>query len=159
MPLHINGWNDLTQFGINALTGESCAYSMRLLCDLNEDGVDLMRQFLGLPATVGMEELYSQFSSNWNSRVGDKPAIASIMLPRGVYDDLCRFIIFLKTYDYALKDNGGGWSGYTAVWLTQHRITAVKMEELHEGRLYRNPRNPEASVGSRNVHQATNRTD
>ena len=46
---YIHNWQELDRYGINALTGESCAYSMRMLCDLNERGVKTMGAYFGIP--------------------------------------------------------------------------------------------------------------
>lgn len=83
--LHIRSWADLRQFGINALTGEACAYNLRLLCDVSEQGATHVAAFLGLP--VG-----TKFNENWNTMVGDQPAIGSVMLPRSIMIDLAAFI-------------------------------------------------------------------
>jgi hypothetical protein len=37
----------LREYGINMLTGEACGISMRLLCDLTEEGYDLIVDFFG----------------------------------------------------------------------------------------------------------------
>ena len=97
-----NGWNDLKQYGISPLTGESCAYSMRLLCDLNEDGKYLLERFFG-----GTMEFRK--GTNWNSQVNGKPAKYSVLLPYGILDDLRRFILFSlenKTYAYWYEGTG-----------------------------------------------------
>lgn len=38
---------DLSQFGVGILTGEADPFGMRLLCDLTEDGRDLVCAYLG----------------------------------------------------------------------------------------------------------------
>ncbi|OAM91627.1 hypothetical protein AW736_02175 [Termitidicoccus mucosus] len=64
--------------GIKYLTAESCAFGMRILCDLNEDGVALVKNFFGC------EPLHA----NWNSHVGNKPAIRSVMLSPFAFPEL-----------------------------------------------------------------------
>ena len=83
-PVH--SLTDLRQFGINYLTGEACAYGMRKLCDVNEDGVKLLSDFFGCP------EL--NLAQNWNSMVGEKPAIGSVMLTLSCVQDLSQFAFF-----------------------------------------------------------------
>jgi hypothetical protein len=73
--VHIGSWGDLEQFGVNALTGEACAYGMRLLCDVNADGRDMLLDYLGLPMTT-------QASAPWNSSVNNEPSVGSFMLHR-----------------------------------------------------------------------------
>lgn len=157
MAKHINNWNDLQEYGINCLTGEACAYSMRLLCDLSEDGVDLMRILLGLQIARAPVD---QFNANWNSTVGGKPAVASIMLPRGILHDLIRFILFShEKCDYVIEKCGGqGFVGYTEADLVSYGKTAHDAAALYKGALWRNPKNPSALQGDRNVHQFSGRT-
>ena len=44
----IRNLSDLRPFGIDLLTGESCALSRRLLCDVTEEGKSLILKALGL---------------------------------------------------------------------------------------------------------------
>lgn len=157
MSRHINSWNDLQQYGINPLTGEACAYSIRLLCDLNEDGVDLVRDFFGMQIVLNPAV---QFAANWNSSVEGKQAIASIMLPRSIFPDLVRFLLFnLHKCDYVVEKIGGnGYAGYTDADLAAIERTPEQVGKIYQGEMWRNPKNPSASRGSRNVHQMTGRT-
>lgn len=41
-------WEDLAPYGIDMLTGESCAYGYRLLCDVNSRGMELLASVFGL---------------------------------------------------------------------------------------------------------------
>lgn len=153
--VHINGWSDLKPFGVNPLTGEACKLSMRILCDLSENGTELMCDFLGLqyrtPATT-------VFAENWNSMVGDAPAVASVMIPRGLFDDLCRFAIFtVSGYKYALKSKDGTWHGYGEDFVHNLGYSEEKLFATLPGDWYRNPKAP--AEGSRNVHQFTGRTE
>ena len=56
--------------GLNFLTGEACAYGMRWLCDLNEEGVKNVTAFFKAAPT----------QDNWNTWVNDLPAVKSIMI-------------------------------------------------------------------------------
>ena len=85
----VNNWNDLSEFGINYLTGEACAYSMRLLCDVNEEGKRTLEAFFG--GTVTIAE-----GSNWNSEVNGSEAIGSVLLSRGIFEDLAAFCLLSK---------------------------------------------------------------
>ena len=83
----INDWRDLERFGIICLTGESCGYGRRLLCDLTSKGAATVARFFGLASPDG--EL---FAKNWNHGKRDDPHVASIMLPRnGILDELALF--------------------------------------------------------------------
>lgn len=153
MSLQIHNWNGLQQFGINALTGEACKYSMRLLCDLNEDGVELLRDFFGLQIVLNPK---TQFAENWNSQVNGKPALVSIMLPRGVFDDLCRFALQSKGTIFAVRTPAGDWIGYTSEDVVHYTLTSEKLQITPEWRVYYNP--PQPGSGSRNQHAFTGRT-
>lgn len=157
MSRHINSWSDLQQYGINCLTGEACAYSIRLLCDLNDDGVQTIRDFFGMQIVLNPAV---QFAANWNSSVVGKPAIASIMLPRSIFPDLVRFLLFnLHKCDYVVEKAGGnGYVGYTDADLAEYGKTADEAALMYQGAMWRNPKNPSASQGSRNVHQMSGRT-
>ena len=76
--IYFNVDNMDRDLGIEYLTAESCAFSMRVLCDLNEDGVALIKDFFGAEPV----------QPNWNSRVADKPAVRSIMLTPFAFTDL-----------------------------------------------------------------------
>jgi hypothetical protein len=72
---------DLENYGINLLTGEACRVGRRVLTDLTERGRRIVADMLGLGDQRG-------FAENWNSRVGDSPAVASVMLPYSMIRDL-----------------------------------------------------------------------
>lgn len=109
IPVH--SFNDLKQFGINFLTGESCAYAMRLLCDVNEDGRALLADFFGMPDI--------QLAKNWNSSVNEKPSVGSFMLPRSILKELAQFAFFK--------------AGARAVAHSPHSIIGIFTEERFEG--------------------------
>lgn len=78
----------LSETGIEYLTGESCAYSMRILCDITPDAESILSEFLG-----GNIE-FNQPA--WNGYNG---ALHSIMLTRSMLFDLALFVALHK---YAL---------------------------------------------------------
>ena len=94
MPSHkvISRLYDLQEFGIQTLTGEACGIGMRILCDVNEDGKNLIEEFLG--GTVKLAD-----DSNWNRDVCGKPAVASIMLPYAWHAELGAFCLLKAGYD------------------------------------------------------------
>jgi hypothetical protein len=119
---HLN-FSGLSAIGIEPLTGEACAYSMRVLCDLNEDGCKLIADFFGLrlpyrPMPLDHRateteiaaykkamdkfeaERAAMFHPQCNSSVDGKPAVASVMLSREVMPALARFALFKAGYQY-----------------------------------------------------------
>jgi hypothetical protein len=74
----LHDWQDLRQFGIDVLTGEACRVGTRILCDVTDDGMDVVCDLLGLPKSS------AAFEPSWN---GGK-AVASVMLPRSLWHDL-----------------------------------------------------------------------
>jgi hypothetical protein len=150
----IHTFADLEQFGINALTGEACAYSMRVLCDLNADGAVLVADWLGLldpcPPHAGGKTPFP-FAPNWNSTVDGKPAIGSVMLDRDCLERLAVFACF-RTGALAVATATG------AVVPIEDEETLGRygeyVEQHRSARLYRNPH---PGAGSRNVHMFTGR--
>jgi len=146
-PVHT--WSDLQQFGINCLTGESCAYGMRLLCDLNEDGRKLVADYHGT-------NIHS-FRSNWNSTVDGKPAVASVMLHR---DSLQQIAIFAMFRAGALA--AAVWNGETVPVESDERLAEYENYINNGGSTWSLRRNPALTStapreGSRNVHAASGR--
>jgi hypothetical protein len=106
---HLYSHNDLQSYGVNPLTGEADAYSRRLLCDLNEEGVILLTAYFGLSHTI---EARHCFPRNWNTMVGGFPAVASVMLPRAIIPDLMVFaLLHLGAFDYVM-DTPNGFTGF-----------------------------------------------
>jgi len=77
-----DGARSLKEFGVNMLTGEACGLAMRVLCDLTEDGVSLIQEFMRVDTVA---------RSNWNPGSEDDPHIASVMLPHCIFQDLWIF--------------------------------------------------------------------
>lgn len=100
----ITSFRDFEAYGINSLTGEACRYGQRILCDVNEDGKKLLEEFLCVSLTA----------RNWNSTVNKKPAVASVMLPYGILQDLATFCLCYVDNYYKILYQDGGWiSGVT----------------------------------------------
>lgn len=64
--------SQLEEFGITCLTGEACGVGLRVLCDVTEEGRDLLREFFRM----------SVVAESWNGGVG------SVMLPYSCLEDL-----------------------------------------------------------------------
>lgn len=139
---------DLETYGIQYLTSESCAYSLRMLFDLNQDGIDLITEFFG--GNIRFTE-----KSNWNPRVNGTEALASILLMRSTVRDLMVFLL-ARQFDYVAECNDG----------------FVGMDEHDYDKYYKNvldktdgfciikhpPFNPGGVKNGRNVHAMTGRT-
>lgn len=142
----VYNWRDLEQFGIRTLTGEACAYSMRLLCDLNDEGVSLLMDYFGLGGNPF-------FPSPWNSTVNGKPAIASVMLDKTLLQSIALFICWREGYAGAVVTPNHAIVGCDAETLAKYENAGI------EGlRVYRNPKANGPHSGSRNIHAATGRT-
>lgn len=156
----IASFRDLDQLGINPLTGESCAYAMRILCDLNEYGLILVREFLGLPPDC-------PFEKNWNSTVGKEPALASVMLTHGVLPDLVRYALYREGHQYVIASREEVFGvGFSEADFDEHPGLRhyLDPERRYLGRpdaqLWRNPgaTSTHPRVGGRNVHAFTGRS-
>ena len=145
--IHIRSWSDLREsFGINMLTGEACAFSMRVLCDVNEDGLALLSDYFG----VGDLQLAAQM----NSMVGDKPAIGGIMLHRNSLSQLAEFGLFAKNaLGIATQADG------TIIGLMDQKAFDAYANANYDIRRNYRVEQPGVTVGSRNVHQATGRVN
>lgn len=115
----LKNWEQLEEYGINALTGEACGYAMRLLCDLNEDGKKLMVNFFG--GNIEFRE-----NSNWNSKVNGKEAIASIMLTRRMFEDIAKFcLLTIDNFTYVHTANTG--FGYNVIYGANQNLNERSM--------------------------------
>lgn len=146
----VHGWQDLRQFGIEVLTGEACAYSQRLLCDLNEDGALSLSAYLGLKLDA--------FQSNWNSTVNGKPAIGSVMLHRNSFKDLTTFLMFNAEKCNIVHIRDGAIFGYKECvdyWKDEKFLKYLN----ESGEIIRNyaMQSSAPSVDGRNVHQMSGR--
>ena len=138
-------YSNLPELGINPRTGEACAFSMRILCDLNEDGCNLVREFLGLPYDA-------RFAARMNSHVNGSPSIASFMLPRSMFAELYKFALFMEGWAW-IVEYGDAWIG-----MTQEHYDKFKDSLPSTTKAYFNWKSPgQPSVGSRNVHAFTGR--
>lgn len=141
----------LKAYGINLLTGEADAYSRRILCDLSQEGVDLVRTYLGLDPTR------EAFLSNMNSYVGEAPAVASVMLSRPVLVDLTTFaLLHVDHFDYVVQRGSTqiGFNDEDPMAAFCMKDTDKEGVELHHNYQKRS-RHPH--VGDRNVHAMSGR--
>jgi hypothetical protein len=148
-------------FGFEHLTGESCAYSMRILYDLSERGKKHIENFLG--GTVEVKK-----GTNWNGHMIDErdypesreskvePTIASVLLP---CSNEFKFSLLLFC---ALQE------GYYTLCFPKDKMLIISRDEaqIKETKEYYDEHQivfgecelKEPSSKNRNVHQMTGRT-
>lgn len=71
----------LRKYGITMLTGEADALGIRTLCDVNNDGLQLLR------LTLGVSEI--AMGKPMNSRVNGKDSVGSLFIPNDMIPTLC----------------------------------------------------------------------
>jgi len=134
----LRSFADLEDYGIIMLTGESCRFSQRVLCDLTIEGQMLMQEFFGI-------ELKSE---SWNR------GVCSIMLTYDMFAPIARFA--LSHVDAAL---------YIAVHPDNLQVSGFNDEAIIQDftelgwQVWRNHPIPGQPVeGSRNVHAMSGRS-
>lgn len=144
-------YRNLSELGINPLTGEACAFAQRILCDLNEQGVDLLSEYWGVKRKA--------FNENYNSKVEGMDAIASCMIDRRAFFQIITFAARRQGYPYIILDHINEQvtvtdeDGMLESFELLNSLRDVK-EQFH---IIRNVRSGVPSVGSRNVHQMSGR--
>ncbi len=143
----IRDWNDIAKYGIQMLTGESCAYGLRLLCDINEDGQQLLENYFSVSITLARA---------WNPTVNGNRAVGSIMIPSGILKQLAKFLLFHVDGCY------GCWVGDDRViGLSEEEYKEYLKEDFTRSGLYLNfayrQTDNRISVDGRNVHQISGR--
>ena len=148
--IHLYSLNDLKNYGIHTLTGEADRYSFRILCDLSQQGVDLICEFFGMQA--------GGFAENWNSTVGNEPAVASIMLTRDTLWEIARFALLHVEQCDVVTENGQALCGL--VKGESHFDQHLEWFNLQGARVYRNYGKTSSApgIGSRNTHAMSGRT-
>lgn len=140
----IHSFNDLRQYGINVLTGESCALSRRLLCDLTEAGRSLVIKALGIPDI--------SLSADWNG--GD--AVGSMLLDRETLRTCAILALFQDPEVFEVWEDQRSiyFMGLTEEDLNRHKEEQAgrfdpSVDYLRTYRLFRNQ--------DRNLHQMSGR--
>lgn len=151
--MSIHGWDGFKPYGIQFLTGEADPYGFRGLFDLNEKGVEILNSFFGGNITFAE-------NSNWNFMVGDKPAIASVMLPYSIYEALSIFCLFCKGFYGVLVSCDKTFTGVTKEYFENNRDYFQNISKTG-GKFIRNfnyNHNPSVSTkDGRNIHQFSGR--
>jgi hypothetical protein len=86
---------DLEEFGIYPLTGEACGLMMRILCDFDERGRQVLARRFGNEAFAGGEA--------WNTSTKGHKHVGSIMLCRDDYLDLGVFGLLMTGHRWAYR--------------------------------------------------------
>ena len=144
----LNGVSDLQQYGINALTGEACPFSLRMLCDLSEEGKVLIEEIFGMECN----------RANMNSKVGNKDAIASVMIPHSAFVEIKKYILWRIGSQYIVtSSNDWNMQGYKD--FTEDEKEYYFSDDNDGHKVYMNPRvKGQPAVGGMNVHAFTGRT-
>jgi hypothetical protein len=155
MNKHIRSWFDLERYGICFLTGEACAYGLRLLFDLNLDGVRLISNFLGIRYN---DDGSNAFAANWNSKVNGQPAIRSVLLPSGIFQELTIFCLFHaeKVYGICIQRDG------SIIGLARKEFDQYKeifKEDTGMKFRYNIASHHQEVVDGRNIHQMSGRIE
>ena len=147
--LQINGWYDLRAFGINMLTGEADRLNLRLLCDLTEQGAELLIDYFGLPSDVTLAEPA-------NSAFEGEKTVGSIMVARGSLHQIATFAAFRANALAIVEMPGSFTIIFDAERLAQYEGLAERDRSVSILRNYgRNANAPH--FGTRNIHAMTGR--
>lgn len=161
----IRSLNDLREYGIDALTGEADALGMRILCDITEQGAQIIADVFGMTFSntkINNPEDYNcesptqpifKLNSNWNSSQG---SIASIFLPSWdaeLYKQLGVHALARAGYEFIVitKDSVRG---------TDDQEVIENIKKFEDGcRVIKNWRHVDNKYqcGDRNVHQFSGR--
>lgn len=139
----IHSLNDLRPYGINVLTGESCALSRRLLCDVTKEGRDLILKALGIPDI--------SLPSPWNNSWDNEPVVGSILLDRETLQTICILALFES------KETLEVWGDESGIFHAMDDDLITRYEnETHLTNGWRKYRT--SGTMGRNVHQMSGRT-
>jgi len=95
----IHRWRDLEPFGIDALTGEACSLSCRVLFDTTEQGRKILAKALGIPGL--------KLAEPWNSGTKDEPHVGSILPPQEMLTLVSVFALLETGCDEVWQHEGG----------------------------------------------------
>lgn len=149
----ISNFRSLEQFGIIPLTGESDTLGYRILCDLNHDGIEVIKACFGLVND-------NSFARPWN-----RHGIASIMLSEEMIRPVAVMGFYLQGKTVVVTDTViCGLEDYNSIELD---ASGEFYNYSSRGRTIRWPSSygviqniirPQQNKQTRNVHQATSRT-
>lgn len=136
---HFDSWRDLETLGINYLTSEPCGLAMRLLCDVNQKGKETIETFFRCQLVEG---------SNWNSKVNGEPAVASVMLPRGIFNELAAFAWIHQTNNPVRMPDKRGVIGMEADDTADY---FKRVEKCYSGRWINKSNHPGTGIDNQHV--------
>lgn len=151
---------DLKEFGIEHLTGESCAISLRILYDLTAQGVAHIENALSI-------KIADDSPRNWNSKVGNIKAVKSIKMSHNQAHDVLICILATQwdvVIEYRPNDDStcnpilmaGNIEGYNAY---MEIATSAFIHDNYFLRYYNKPTQEEQPhYGLDNTHAFSNRT-
>lgn len=142
----IHSLSDLKQFGINVLTGESCALSRRYLCDVTQEGKNLVMKALGVNDI--------SLAPDWNGH----DAVGSILLERDTLET-CGILALLDEPDIKevwVESISGHMRGATQEDIELYKENATLTGSHPNWRIYR--KFGIERRGDRNIHQMSGRT-
>jgi hypothetical protein len=151
MAKAVCNWQDLVPLGIECLTGEACGLGLRILCDVNEDGLSLVRACLGAVEVKPAE--------NWSGgRIEGKRKVGALMLPYDLFGTLAVFGLLRAGARQVVKVGGT----YTPI-LTDQDAEMAELCERHARErgehVRRFGRSTHPGTGFRNTHQMSGRTE
>jgi hypothetical protein len=143
----INSWNELRPFGIDALTGEACGLSYRLLCDVTQRGKSTIEKALGVKAL--------DLRENWNRGGDEEPHVGSVMLAPELLVPLAIFALLENGCSEVWQTRSGSLVGIEPTDAPE-RIEAMRQFYAQSENFARRYRYG-GTAGDRNRHQMTGR--
>jgi hypothetical protein len=143
----INSWNELRPFGIDALTGEACGLSYRLLCDVTQRGKRTIEKALGVKAL--------DLPENWNRGGDEEPHVGSVMLAPELLAPLAIFALLEAGCVEVWRTSSGSLIGIEPTDAPE-RIEAWKQFHAQSDNFVRRYTYG-GTAGDRNRHQMTGR--
>lgn len=132
---------NLKDYGIDMLTGEACSFSLRILCDVTEQGKSLLERYFGVDKI--------DFAPNWNHGSDEHPNIGSITIGRHSLNDI-RVFCGLSVSAYVMVEASG-----QVVTLSKEELDYLRADfpsQMEKAIVYYNP------GYDRNLHQMSGRT-
>jgi hypothetical protein len=138
-------WDDLTKFGIEPLTGESCGLGYRILCDLTDQGRLILEKCLGAASLVPHLQ--------WNSGTKEAPHTGSILLAPEMFPAITVFALLESGCKEVWRTKEGTHLGIEADDPPEQLGMVQKTHGPMRRFAYR------GTVGDRNVHVISGRIE
>ena len=143
-------------FRSDVLTGESCAYSLRLLCDVSECGLQIIRNMLGVHSISPSESWNGGTTKLWNGVVETK--MYSMMLTRNSFEDLATFALLHAGFPEVVRCYKDHEFSFACAEIADNPLVRKANEDymVEKGYTFHRVQNP---GHSRNEHQFSGRTE